>query len=199
MKGIIMRSFVDFVEETYGPQLADIVLSLDDLSAKGAYTNVGYYPASDFVAMATAVSETTDTPFARLIFDFGRDLYLRLHQRHTEMLLTYSSPIEMLASLESVIHVEVRKLYTDTELPRFEVKARDANRSLTLLYRSSRPFADLAEGLIAGCLDQFGLADHSSVERHDVRTDGTEALFTVSVNEREVADQHERGTCPPSA
>jgi len=52
------------------------------------------------------------------------------------------------------IHVEVRKLYPDAELPTFTCDTSTPGR-LTMLYRSSRPFADLAEGLIAGCIAHF--------------------------------------------
>ena len=52
-------------------------------------------------------------------------------------------------------HGEVRKLYPDAELPTFTCDTSTPGR-LTMLYRSSRPFADLAEGLIAGCVAHFG-------------------------------------------
>jgi len=50
--------------------------------------------------------------------------------------------------------VEVRKLYPDAELPRFQASRR-ADGGLNLLYLSSRHFADLAEGLIEGCAEHF--------------------------------------------
>jgi hypothetical protein len=60
-----------------------------------------------------------------------------------------------LASIEDVIHVEVRKLYPDAELPRFE-STFPVEGSMEFVYRSPRHFDDLAAGLIAGCIEHFG-------------------------------------------
>jgi hypothetical protein len=49
----------------------------------------------------------------------------------------------------------VRKLYPDAELPRFDA-SRPGKDEMQLVYRSSRHFEDLAEGLIEGCISHFG-------------------------------------------
>jgi hypothetical protein len=185
VKGIVMRSFIDYVDDAHGARVADEIASLKHLASGGAFTTVGYYPVTDLLAMAEAASQATGVPLKTLIYRFGRDLYGRLHRGHSQLMAAYASPIEVLSSLEAVIHVNVRKLYDNAELPTFEVKERDGNRSVTLLYQSSRPFADLAAGLIAGCLDHFGLGDHSSIDRYDLRSDGTATLFTVTVQGQE--------------
>ena len=54
--------------------------------------------------------------------------------------------------MENYIHIEVKKLYPDEP---FEC---DASRpgQLVMTYKSSRPFADLAEGLILACIEHYG-------------------------------------------
>jgi hypothetical protein len=193
MKGIIIRSFVEFVEETYGETEADEMLSVPGLTSAGGFTNIGYYPTDDLMLMLGAISGRTGAPVGTMVRDFGADLYGRLHRAHAGMLARFASPIDLLASLEAVIHVNVRKLYSEAELPRFDVLDRDGDRSITLRYRSVRPLADLAEGLIAGCLDQYGLSDRSSVERYESNPDGTEAKFRVIVHEREASGGDEDG------
>ena len=47
----------------------------------------------------------------------------------------------------------VKKLYPDAELPTFDCSRTE--HSLTMLYRSPRCLAALAEGLIQGCADHF--------------------------------------------
>ena len=70
--------------------------------------------------------------------------------------------------LEDVIHVEVRKLYPDAELPRFATEVFTDNQ-LILVYESSRHFEDLAEGLIHGCIKYFG--ESISVVREAIQID----------------------------
>jgi hypothetical protein len=71
----------------------------------------------------------------------------------------------------------VKKLYPDVEFPRFEVHSRAPGR-LEMVYRSRRPLADLADGLIRGCVAWFG--DPIDVDRQDLdAADGRAARFTL--------------------
>lgn len=181
MMGMVMRSFACFVENQFGEDVADQALSTKGLSTEGAYTTVGYYPTDDLVKMVVTTSHSTDVEVPVLIQRFGFDLFGKLADGHAEMMRDFTHPIDLLASIESVIHVNVRKLYSDTELPRFEVLARQGNEELTLAYRSARPFADLAHGLVNGCLNHFGAEDRATVERQDIEKDGTSSVFRIAV------------------
>jgi hypothetical protein len=181
MKGMVFRSFERFVEAEWPGVLADEMMSLPALPSGGAYTNVGYYPHSELLTMVIYVGETTQTPVPNLVNRFGQALFSDLAAAHPDMVASYESPIDLLAEIESVIHVDVRKLYQNTELPRFDVIERDAGRSIKLDYSSGRPFADLAEGLMWGCLDHYGVKENASVLREDVKSDGTHSIFTVQV------------------
>src|SRR5262249_19283568 len=66
-----------------------------------------------------------------------------------------SSAFAFLENVHNYIHVEVKKLYPDAELPSFEC-ARAGDNGLDMVYRSPRRMADLAEGLIQGCADPYG-------------------------------------------
>jgi hypothetical protein len=75
------------------------------------------------------------------------------------------------------VHTEVRKLYPTAQLPSFDV--RQEGDTLVLHYRSSRPFADLAHGLIEGCIEHF--ADHAALTRADTPgKEGRDAVFTLT-------------------
>lgn len=191
MKGIVFSSFESFVEANWSPEVSDSMLSLPELKSGGAFTTVGYYPHTEFLTMAIHVAETTQTPVNELVKQFGESLFHGLATIHPEMVQSYTSAIDLLAVIESVIHVDVRKLYAGSELPRFDVLARDANKFIKLDYSSKRPFADLAEGLMWGCLDHYGVKETSSVLRNDVSADGTHSVFTVRVNPDDSAvDSH---------
>lgn len=49
----------------------------------------------------------------------------------------------------------MHKLYPQAQLPTFETAEHTPER-LLLIYRSSRGLADLAEGLIRGCIGHYG-------------------------------------------
>ncbi len=83
---------------------------------------------------------------------------------------------DFLKRIHDYVHVDVLKLYPDAELPEFAWDESEGRFSLT--YRSSRPFADLAHGLIEGCLLHFG--DARSLRRDDLAEDGTSARFVLS-------------------
>jgi hypothetical protein len=183
MKGVVIKSFEAFLEEGGHEALADEAFSLESLSSNGAYTNVGNYPASDLISMVVHISETTGQPAGLLVRDFGEYLFHVLASAHADIIKGFSSCVDMLAGIESVIHRDVRKLYSSAELPRFDIEARDGDDSITLVYQSSRPFADLAEGLIKGAFAHYGIKKVASLKRYDVATDGTHSKFEVAVND----------------
>ena len=185
MKGIVFRAFESYIDTRWPDGVADQMLSLESLASEGSYTTVGYYPHTEFLAMVIHVAETTKTPINALVRDFGEKLFYDLAGAHPEMIKTYDTPVGLLSVIENVIHRDVRKLYTNTELPRFDIAERDGNTRITMEYSSGRPFADLAEGLIWGCLDFYRVKARSSVIRTDVTSDGKHSIFKVQVhNER---------------
>lgn len=183
MKGIIFRSFETFVSERFGEDMVDDAWEQPSLSTEGAFTSIGNYPNFDFLTLVTYVCEKTQTPVNALVRDFGEVLFGILGVAHSEMVAEYKTPIAMLSVIETVIHRDVRKIYTNTELPRFDVLERRGEEFLHLEYSSARPFADLAEGLILGCLAHYDVKHLSYIEREDVKTDGTHSRFKISIEQ----------------
>ncbi|MEM9054372.1 MAG: heme NO-binding domain-containing protein [Pseudomonadota bacterium] len=182
MKGAVFKAFEAFIEERWSEDLIDSTLNLEGLSTGGAYTSVGNYPHSDMLTMAVHVADQTGTPVNTLVREFGEYLFHILASAHAEMVAGFSSCVDMLSGIESVIHRDVRKLYSNTELPQFDVEDRDGDRSVKLVYKSTRPFADLAEGLILGAFEHYGVKANSALSRYDHAPDGTHAAFTIMVN-----------------
>ena len=88
------------------------------------------------------------------------------------------SSFRFLANIEDYIHVEVRKLYPEAELPTFKCDVSQPG-CLRLTYQSTRPFAPLAEGLIRGCLAHFG--EEADIQIEDLSAGaGTAAQFVVT-------------------
>jgi len=182
MKGIIFRSFETFVSERFGDGIVDQVWEQPALSTGGAFTTIGNYPHSDLITLVAMVSEKSGLAASALIRDFGEALFGTLGTVHSDLVAQFKTPIALLSVIETVIHRDVRKIYNNTELPRFDVIDQKGDEFLCLDYSSARPFADLAEGLILGCLSHYNVKDSSYVERDDIKPDGTHSRFKISIN-----------------
>lgn len=176
MKGIVFTEFIEMVEQAFSPDLADRMVDESDLPSGGAYTAVGTYEHQEMVSMVTKLSELTGVPAPVLIKAFGKHLFGRFHRLYPGFFAVAESAIGFLAHIEDIIHAEVRKLYPDAELPRFDV-ARPDGDTLVLTYHSERHLGDLAEGLIEACIAHF--ADPLNLTREDLAEPGQPIRFTL--------------------
>lgn len=79
--------------------------------------------------------------------------------------------------VESYIHMEVKKLYSDAELPSFICVSPNPGR-LEMTYRSARNLPDLAEGLIQGTADYFN--ERVEINRESISEDPPAELFIIT-------------------
>lgn len=177
MKGIVFTEFIEMVEQKFSPETADRLLDECDLASGGAYTSVGTYDHREIVSMVVKLSEISDLPVPVLIKAFGYHLFERFVSLYPSFFLGIASAMEFLARIEDIIHAEVRKLYPDAELPRFDVERRDAD-TLVLTYHSERHLGDLAEGLIESCIHHFGTP--LGLVRENLDQPGQPIRFTIS-------------------
>lgn len=154
MKGIIFTEFVELVETTFGFGVANALMDGCDLPSGGAYTTVGTYDHQEILTLVGQLQKLTGTPAADLLEAYGLYLFPKLAEQMTAMSLAFDGALDLLCSLESIIHKEVLKLYPDAELPSFNIKRINA-KEILMEYRSCRPFAHLAKGLIDGCGEYY--------------------------------------------
>ncbi|MCA3178144.1 MAG: heme NO-binding domain-containing protein [Burkholderiaceae bacterium] len=154
MKGMVFTEFLEMVEARWSPDLVDDLVDSTPLASGGRYTAVGTYGHEEMVALVDGLSERTGIAVPDLIRAFGHHLFGRFAVSHPTFFGGISNAFDFLERIEDVIHAEVLKLYPDALLPRFDVTRQ--GDAMTLVYRSSRHFEDLAHGLIEGCLEHFG-------------------------------------------
>ena len=142
------------VEQTYGLLTVDRIIQAANLSSEGAYTSVGTYEHTELLAFVKELNAVTLTPPAELVRLFGRHLFSRFVDLYPQFFEGIDSAFDFLKNVEDYIHVEVLKLYPDAELPSFRYVMPEAGR-MELTYLSPRPLADLADGLIQGCVEHF--------------------------------------------
>jgi hypothetical protein len=155
VKGIVFTEFLDMVEARFTPEVTDRMITAAAVPSDGAYTTVGTYDYHELIQLVAQLSRLTGMPIPKLVHTFGVHLFGRFVVAYPALFAGVTSTFSFLEQIEDHIHGEVRKLYPDAELPTFTCDTSTPGR-LTMLYRSSRPFADLAEGLIAGCIAHFG-------------------------------------------
>lgn len=178
MKGVVFTEFLELVEEKFSPELADKIIEASDLPSQGAYTSLGTYDHNEMLQLVTNLSKETKVSIPDLIHTFGEYLFTRFSVGYPQFFQDIGHAFDFLKNLEDYIHVEVRKLYPDAELPRFEYENPESG-SLVMIYSSNRPFGDLAEGLICGCIKHF--ANPIDLEREDLSSgEKTRIRFTLT-------------------
>ncbi len=154
MKGIVFSEFLEFVEQRFSIEQAQDMIDACELESGGAYTSVGTYDHREMVQLLGALSSQVDVEVASLLFQFGVHLMGVFAEKFKQFVERENDLFDFLASIEDHIHVEVRKLYPDAELPSFTTTKLTETRMI-MDYRSSRCLSSLAEGLIMGAADQF--------------------------------------------
>lgn len=181
MKGIIFVELLKMAEDLLGEDRVDAAIEGAALPSGGAYTSVGNYPCAELTALVQGFSAESGLPPAELQRVFGHWMMRAFATHYPEFFRTNPDALGMLQSIEAEIHVEVRKLYPDSELPRFDAR-RTAPDRLELDYTSPRPLAPFCHGLIEGCLAHYGTtADIQSVDRSD--PDLTRRDFVIQLSD----------------
>ncbi|MDO9510233.1 MAG: heme NO-binding domain-containing protein [Bacteroidales bacterium] len=175
MKGLVFTEFMEMVEQKFGFVMADEIVQMVQPASGGVYTGVGTYPSEELVALVVALHKKTGIPVPDLIEAFGRHLFLYFLSTFSHFFETDKNTFSFLSKIEGYIHVEVKKLYPDAELP--HIKAEIVDNQLILLYKSNRRFSKLAEGLMKECAVYY--KENIDIHAEYLKEDGSEVKFTL--------------------
>ena len=154
MKGIVFTEFLELAENKFGLEMVDTIIINSDLKSNGVYTSVGTYSFSEMLQLLNHLSENTGISKDDLLLTYGEHFFGVLEVSYPELLNSYTDPMEMISSIENHIHVEVRKIYPDAELPTFDVIEK-TDDSLILNYKSSRAMHHFGLGLMNKTFEYF--------------------------------------------
>ncbi len=161
------------VDQTISPEVTEKIISSCDLPSNGVYTNVGTYDCKEIFQLVSALSSETGVTPPKLVHSFGVYLFGRFVENFDCFFTDKPNAFLFLESVDDVVHIEVRKLYPNAELPSITCE-RVSDDKLILVYKSMRHMGDLAQGLIEACIDHFG--DKISLKRENI-SDGVEQLI----------------------
>lgn len=176
MKGIIFTEFLEMVEHQYSIEMVDRIILHSNLPSGGVYTSVGTYQHQEMFELVTQLSQQTHTSINAILQTFGKYLFHAFTKSYPHIMNQYHNSFQLLASIESHIHVEVRKLYPEAELPHFEL-LEQSEKYLKMNYHSNRKMADLGIGLIEGCMEYF--SEKGTVELIPLREDRSLVTFII--------------------
>lgn len=177
MKGVVFTEFTDFVERQMGIDMVDRMFDESNVASGGAYTSVGTYDHREMVELVTTLSRLSGAPVPDLLKAFGGHLLGRFLLGYPGFFKQAGSLFAFIESIDRHIHVEVRKLYPDAELPSFETHMPSPDM-MQLDYRSSRGFADLAEGLLTASIKHYG--EQVRLDRQDDVPEPAATRFTLT-------------------
>ena len=177
MKGIVFTEFLELVEDKFGLGMVDKIISQSTLESGGVYTAVGTYNFTEMLQLVTHLSENTDISVDDLLLTYGEHFFAVLESSYPGLIGTYTDAIDMLSSIENHIHVEVRKIYPDAELPTFTVLEKTED-SLILLYKSSRALSSFGLGLMHKTFDHFDTK--YTIDMEKLNEAGTEVRYNIA-------------------
>jgi hypothetical protein len=150
MKGLVFTEFLEMVENTFSYDMVDTIIARANLTHNGIYVAGGTYPHTEMISLVTVLSQETKIEVKTLLEIYGKHLFGLLIKTYPQLALGKANPLDFIESVDDYIHIEVRKLYPDAELPKFTVISREEN-VLVMDYLSSRHMEDFGVGLIQGC------------------------------------------------
>lgn len=175
MKGIILSEFVEFIEANLGEDIAQTIINDSKIESGGAYSRVGQYDYQELLKLLSQTVVETSNEANVLLQQFSDHLFMVFKRDYNIFFEGVSSAAEMLTQIDEHIHVEVKKLYPDAELPKFEYTKE--GRLLTLNYTSPRPLASVAHALVNACLKFFG--DQERLLSSEIAKDECSAEFVI--------------------
>ncbi len=175
MKGVIFTELMSFIELRFGMSFADRVIEHAKLPNDGAFTTVGNYPGQQAVDLATVAARLSGVDGNALCEAYGAWLFGRFGVLFPAIMAGYPTAESLLMHVGSHIHHEVCVLYPDARPP--EVSATTDGNRMTVTYRSHRPMAFIAHGLIRQCLADMG---ESRTLRWNPTPQLNEATFVIA-------------------
>jgi hypothetical protein len=161
MKGIMFNALENFISTQYGEETLEEIMEKSKLITQAPFVGPGTYPDEDFQAIISETVNTLSLDKGELMRTFGRFTFTEFRTRFPQFLQSFDHPAAFLKTVESIIHVEVRKLMEDAYLPTFQYKE-PAERELIITYFSKRKMYKLMEGIIEGVAEHFGIGIHQT-------------------------------------
>ncbi len=154
MKGIIFNITESFITDHYGENIFNAIIDDCELETKEPFVGPGTYPDNDLMEIVVKSSKKLSMSTSDFLRELGTYSFHKLAGRFPHFVKPYNCPKEFLKTVDGIIHVEVQKLYKETQLPTFQYKE-PMEDELIITYYSKRKLYPLMEGLVNGVANYF--------------------------------------------
>ena len=154
MKGVIFTHLQEMIESQQGFQVWDGILENCALASEGVFVTTELYPDEELFAIVAEWSAVTGIEVNDLLGSFGEYLFLNLHQSMSPEIFAPLTLWDLLKGLDSIIHMEVKKLDKKAQTPTLTVM-RSSEQEMVLEYRSTKKLCRLAMGMLKGAAHMF--------------------------------------------
>ncbi|WP_076411498.1 heme NO-binding domain-containing protein [Shewanella sp. UCD-KL12] len=175
MKGILFSEFIVLVEDTFGLEMCQEMLDLND--NEGNYTSVGSYDHKELIKLIMTLSKLTNIPVEELQEVYGAAVFNQLYQSMPSLEGQSNTTFDFIKSVENYIHIEVKKLYPNANPPRFNFIS-SSETELVMDYISVRCLSHVCFGLIKGCAAHF--KEEIEIKMHAINSDNTHVRFHLA-------------------
>lgn len=124
MKGIVFNLLEEFITSMLGEEKYEEIVAGCDLKTKEPFVGPGTYPDEDLFAIVGKTVAVSGIALPDALRGFGRFCFPRLAEKFPVFVTAHNHPKPFLKSVETVIHVEVKKLYPDAVLASFPPSSR---------------------------------------------------------------------------
>jgi hypothetical protein len=169
MKGIVFNLLEEVVSRDFGADAWDAIL--EKSQAGGTYTSLGNYSDADMLALVGAAAAQLQMTAPQVLRWFGENAMPLLKERYGALFENHSSSRSFVLSVNSIIHPEVRKLYSGANCPFFHFREGD-DGSVMMEYGSSRKMCDLAHGFVKGAANIF--SENVEITHHTCMNHGAD-------------------------
>jgi hypothetical protein len=156
--------------------LVDEIIQDSKIESNGAYTSVGTYSHIELFKLVDQLSKHSNISIEKLMTDYGKYAFYKFIKAYPKLTNNFTNAFHFLKNVEDIIHVEVAKLYPNTELPSLKI-IELTEKEMKLLYSSQRRMSHFAEGMILSCFDYYH--EKVVIEKEVMNGDGAEVLFSI--------------------
>lgn len=178
MKGIVFTEFLELVENKFGFEISDKIVNSIDSETNGVYTAIGTYSHTEMVNLVIALSKETDISVDDLLYAYGKHFFYILNSSYPKLINKHKSLFTFFESIENHIHVEVKKLYPDAELPTINTSI-ISKKEMHLEYISERCLGKFAHGLLESASVHFDKVSSISILKKN--QSGSEVTFKIQL------------------
>ncbi|MCA8971331.1 MAG: heme NO-binding domain-containing protein [Planctomycetes bacterium] len=161
---MMFNVFENFLVHNWGEDFFEDVLSATTLTTTEPFVAPGTYADADLFALVETTVATLEIPLRDALVEFGRFAFSELARTHPSFVTRHDDVRDLLRAVDSIIHIEVRKLYPGAATPKIQVSD-IGDSGVRLTYASPRRLCAVLEGLVLGAADCFGTTatmQHSS-------------------------------------